>query len=457
MSKKLARLAILVSAMMLIIGIIPAMAQDRIVVVWYVGLGAGGQAEQVEAQNAVVEAFNASQESIELQLQIVDNNVAYDTLATLIATGQAPGIVGPVGADGSNAFAGNYLNLDPLIEASDYDISQFSPASVEAFRDSEQGLIGLPFATFPSFIYFRKGLFDEAGAPYPPQAYGELYTDVNGNEVEWDMAALRDLAMYMTVDANGNDATMAEFDGETIEQWGFVSQWNEARGISTMFGATSLVDAEGNATLPEAWTNAFNWYYNGIWTDKFIPNASQAGSDLLANGNAFSSGRVAMAHTHLWYTCCVGEINDWDLAIMPSFDGITTAKLHGDSFRLMRTSSDMSMEQQLAGFEVLTYLIGEASNELLLVYGGMPARAEDTEGFFATLDENFTQGVNWQVAIDSLAYADSPNHEYNMPNYLKAKDRIGAFQSLVESTPDLDVAAELATLVADLDIIFNEE
>lgn len=457
MSKKMARLFIVFTVLMLAIGIIPAMAQDKTVIVWYVGLGAGGQPEQIEAQNAVVEAFNASQDRIELQIQIVDNNVAYDTLATLIATGQAPNIIGPVGADGSNAFAGNYLDLEPLIAESGYDLSQFSPASVEAFRYPGQGLIGLPFATFPSFIYFRKSLFDEAGAPYPPQEYGVPYVDVNGEEKEWNMETLRELAMYMTVDANGNDATMAEFDASAVEQWGFNSQWNEPRGISTMFGASSLVDEAGNAVLPQAWTDAFTWYYNGIWVDKFIPNASQVGSDILANGNAFSSGRVAMAHTHLWYTCCVGDTNDWDLAVMPSFNGVTTAKLHGDSFRLMRTSADMPLEQQLAAFEVLTYLIGDASDELLLVYGGMPARAEDTEGFFAKLDENFTQGVNWQVAIDSLAYADSPNHEYAMPNYLKAKDRIGAFQSLIESTPDLDIAAELEKLVADLDVIFHEE
>jgi len=49
-------------------------------------LGAGGQPEQIEAQNQVVADFNASHPNIELQIQIADNNVAYDTLATLIAS-----------------------------------------------------------------------------------------------------------------------------------------------------------------------------------------------------------------------------------------------------------------------------------------------------------------------------------------------------------------------------------
>jgi multiple sugar transport system substrate-binding protein len=453
MRNKFLTLALVIAIMLGALSL--SFAQEPVKVVWYVGLGAGGQPEQVEAQNKVVADFNASHPDIVLEIQIVDNNVAYDTLSTLIASaavggGQAPDIIGPVGQDGSNAFAGRYLGLDALIESTGYDVSQFDEGAVEAYRvDGE--LIGLPFATFPTSIYFRRDLFDEAGLNYPPQVYGEPYVMPDGTEVEWTMDTLREVAMMLTVDSNGADATMDDFNAESIEQWGFISQWNEPRGISTMFGASSLVAEDGNAQLPQAWVDAFNWYYNGMWADHFIPTASQDGSDLLAAGNAFSSGRVAMAHTHLWYTCCVGTINTWDMAVMPSHNGVTTAKLHGDTFRILNTTQNPE-----AAFEVLTYLLGEAAPTLLQVYGGMPARAEQTEAFFAALDETFPQGVNWQVAVDSLAYADSPNHEYNMPNYLKAKDRIGAFQTLYGGDGALDINAALETLVADLDAIFDE-
>jgi len=450
MNSKFSRISLLIVVLSLFLGALSVNAQEPVKIVWFVGLGAGGQPEQIEAQNKVVADFNASQSEIVLEIQIVDNNVAYDTLSTLIAAGQAPDIVGPVGNDGSNAFAGLYLGLDALIESSGYDLSQFDEAAVESFRVNGE-LIGLPFATFPSMIWYRTDLFDEAGLNYPPANYGEMYVMPDGTEVEWTMDTLREVAMMLTVDANGNDATMEEFDPEAIEQWGFVSQWNEPRGISTMFGANTLVDAEGNAQLPEAWTIAFNWYYNGIWTDHFIPNDAQIGSDVLAAGNAFASGRVAMAHTHLWYTCCVGDIATWNLAAMPSHNGVVTAKLHGDTFRILSSTKNPE-----AAFTALTYLLGEAAPQLLQVYGGMPARAEQTEAFFATLDETFPQGVNWQVAVDSLAYADSPNHEYNMPNYLKAKDRIGVFQTLMGGTEGLDINAEMEKLVADLQVIFDE-
>jgi hypothetical protein len=43
-----------------------------------------------------------------------------------------------------------------------------------------------------------------------------------------------------------------------------------------------------------------------------------------------------------------------------------------------------------------------------------------------------------------------------MPNFLKASDRYGTFGSLYQSTPDLDLDAELDTLVSDLQGIFDE-
>jgi multiple sugar transport system substrate-binding protein len=55
---------------------------DGVEIRWFVGLGAGAQPEQIAAQEAVVEEFNASQSEIVLVLETVENDVAYETLAT---------------------------------------------------------------------------------------------------------------------------------------------------------------------------------------------------------------------------------------------------------------------------------------------------------------------------------------------------------------------------------------
>src|SRR5215468_10704833 len=137
----------------------PAAAGGRTVIKWYVGLGTGGDPKQIDVQRKVVDQFNKQQEKIYVALQIVDNRVASTTLATQIAAGNVPDIVGPVGTVGRATFDGNWLDLNPLIAANSVDLSVYEPAVVQSYNLPGQGQIGLPFAVYPSFIYYNKDLF----------------------------------------------------------------------------------------------------------------------------------------------------------------------------------------------------------------------------------------------------------------------------------------------------------
>src|SRR5207237_2249907 len=123
--------------------------------------------KQIEVQRRVVDSFNRSQNNIYLALQIVSNTVASTTLATQIAAGNVPDIVGPVGTAGRASFDGNFLDLTDLIQANNVNLNVYDPAVVRAYNLPGQGQIGIPFAVYPSYIYFNKDLFDEAGLPYP--------------------------------------------------------------------------------------------------------------------------------------------------------------------------------------------------------------------------------------------------------------------------------------------------
>jgi hypothetical protein len=87
----------------------------------------------------------------------------------------------------------------------------------------------------------------------------------------------------------------------------------------------------------------------------------------------------------------------------------------------------------------------------------MPAIPEYQPDFFAALDEKFPQGVNWDVAIESLNYPDIPSHEEWLPNNSLAVVRADQLWNLLETEPGLDVDAEIDRLLADLDVIFNTE
>lgn len=444
-------MGVVIVSIMLMAAIAPGLtnAQDPVTIRWYVGLGTGGNAEQVAAQEALVEEFNATHPNINLEIEIVDNDQAYDQLKTYLSAGEAPDIVGPVGIRGSNEFDGLWLDLQPIVDETGYDLSQWSQSLVDFYRVEGQGLVGLPFAVYPQIFYYNRDLFDEAGLEYPPHAFGEPYADGE----PWDFEKVRELGMYLTVDANGNDATSEEFDPENIVQFGFVDQWmTDTRRVGTMFGAGSIIDEEGNAVMPEQWRAAINWLYNGIWVDHFMPSNAYLQSDLLAADNAFSSGNVAMAQTFTWYTCCIDAAVNWDIAVVPSYNGTTTAALHADTFRVLA-----STEHPAEAFEVLTYLVGEGSLPLLTAYGALPSRVEDQEAYFAAQEEKYVQGVDWNVIVESLAYPDIPSHEANMPNFAKADDLLGsAFPSLFRTDGSLDINAEIDNMLADLQLIFDE-
>jgi multiple sugar transport system substrate-binding protein len=433
-----------------------APAAEAVEIRWFVGLGAGSDEPTFAAQEAVVEEFNASQDDIELILEIVDNDVAYDTLATQIAAGNAPDVVGPVGIRGRDSFKGAWLDLQPLLDAANYDLSDFDPAMVEFYHVVEEGQLGVPFAIFPSFVIYNKDLFDEAGLAYPPHEHGAPYVDADGAELEWNMDTLRDLAMLLTVDANGNDATSPDFDPENIVQFGWMNQFTDPRGIGTFFGSGNLVDEAGNAQIPEAWQEAWKWTYEGYWTDYFIPNGPYGGADFLQGpGGPFSSGNLAMVHLHMWYVAswALGDVDfAWDLAATPSYEGTITAKMHADTFGIMRTSKHPE-----EAFEVLTYLLSEeVAPDLLNIYGGMPARLNMQADWLANYGEtNFPDmDVDWQVVVDAMAYADNPNHESWMPSFLETTDRYNEFWNLISNEPGLDMDAEMETLLADLETIF---
>ena len=418
---------------------------------WFCCLGAGDDPAQVPTEEAVVAAFNESHDNIELVLEIVDYDTAFDVMSTEIAGGNAPDIVGPVGVSGAEAFHGQWLDLTDLIESTGYDTSQFSEGAVEFFNVGGEGQIGLPFASYPSMLFYHRDMFDEAGLEYPPHAYGDPYI-LDGEEVPWNMDTLQELAKRLTVDEAGNDATSPDFDPETIVQWGYEPQYQDLRAAGSYFGSGSLVaDDPPVATVPEHWAAAWKWLYQAYWEDHTSMTLAQRDAPEQGNGNAYNSGKVAMALTHLWYTCCIGDAGeDWDVAAVPEYNGTTTSNFNADTFRIWGDT-----EHPEEAFEVLTYLIGDASAELLQIYGGMPAIEADQDAFFAGLDETYPQGVDWQVVRDSVAFADNPSFEAFVPNYQEAFEAIVRFGDTLRSTEGLDVDAEIEAFTEELQGIYD--
>ena len=426
---------------------------------WFCCLGAGDNAEtQVPTEERIVEEFNASHDNIELVLEIVDYDSAFDAMSVQVAGGNAPDIVGPVGVSGAEAFHGQWLDLQPLIDSTGYDLSQFPEAAVDFYNIGGEGQIGIPFATYPSVVYYQRDMFDEAGLEYPPQVNGDPYV-LDGEEVEWNFDTFKEVAKRLTVDVNGNDATSADFDPESIEQYGYDPIFQDLRAIGSYFGSGALVAEDGvTAQVPDPWRQAWIWHYENIWTDNVTMNAALRDAPEFGNENPFNAGRAAMAMSHLWYTCCVSPVDEagdpidpnWDVAVIPANDGTVTSNFNADTFRIWGET-----EHPEEAFEVLTYLVGEASTDLLGIYGGMPARTADQDSYFASLEERWTQGVNWQVVKDMVEFADNPSFEGWTPAYQETFAAIVSFGDTLRTDDSLDIEAAIDDFEAEIQAIFD--
>jgi multiple sugar transport system substrate-binding protein len=439
-----------------------AQPAEKIKVRWFVGLGTGTNAEQVAVQEEVVKDFNASQDRIELVLEIVPYDAARDTLSTQIASGNGPDIVGPVGWGGSNDFYGQWLDLAPYIEKAKFDTSIFDPALVKFYQvEGEQ--VGLPFAVFPGAIYFVPAMFDEAGLAYPPQKYGEKY-ELDGKMVDWNWDTVTEVAKRLTVDKNGNNAKSPNFDRTQIVQVGYSPQWQSILSVATFYDGAAKIysgDKKGEykSTLPDGWKQAWKWYYDGMYgPEPFIASGPLAGSPEFGGGNVFNSGKAAMGLTQTWYTCCLGEFKnagyEFQLGIQPmGADGQVNGRIDADTFRIWKGTKNPE-----AAFEVLAYLITTGGDKLLPIYGAMPAIASKTEAFFAvkSADYPFVTKASWDVFVQGLAYPDTPSAEQYQPNSIEANARFSTFVDLLNNTPNLDFEAEYKKLVDDLNVIYNK-
>ncbi|MGB7540342.1 MAG: extracellular solute-binding protein, partial [Anaerolineales bacterium] len=385
-----------------------------------------------------------------LTAKIFSTTEAAESLRREMSSENPPDIVGPVGIALLSQFPGGWLDLTDRIEKTDYDLTDFDPALVDMYRFGSEGLISLPFALFPSALWYNKPLFDDAGIAYPPH---DWETEYQGKD--WDYSALRDIARKLTLDQQGRSAAQSGFDPEAVSQFGFSTHWTTLRGQWSYFGAGTFTDERGKAVIPEVWRNAARWYYDGIWKDRFIPSMPEIFSEELGNGNPFASGNLAMMPQNLWYTCCVGSA-DWDAAAIPSFEGgRPVAKYHADSFAISKNSKNPQ-----GAFDVISLFLGRYALELRKAFGydlcSFPGRISLQPDSIALLRSRFP-GVDFQVFLEGLNYLDQPNHESGLPNFMAAEAVYEGFRNRYESEGNLNLDAELDALRLDLQAVFDQE
>ena len=137
------------------------------------------------------------------------------------------------------------------------------------------------------------------------------------------------------------------------------------------------------------------------------------------------------------------------MAATPSYQGQTTAAFNADTFRILKSSKHPD-----EAFKVLTYLL--ENQDLLKLYGGMPAVESKQDAFLQTLQADYKQTIDWNVAKEGVKYADVPNFESYMPAYNQTLDLLNKFGTKWQATPGLDIDTEIADLKTQMQAIWDK-
>jgi multiple sugar transport system substrate-binding protein len=114
---------------------------------------------------ALVDEFNASQNEIEVKLDVYNWADGHDTLVTQISGGQAPDL-----ANGNAQWVGEWSGINEVAPLNDLlpkeFLANFVPAGLEAFTIDGK-LMAMPYFLDPRALYYRKDLFEKAGLKAP--------------------------------------------------------------------------------------------------------------------------------------------------------------------------------------------------------------------------------------------------------------------------------------------------
>ncbi len=373
---------------------------------------------------AAIEDFNAEYPDIEVEILPHAGGDWHSKVLTWIAAGELPDVYM---ADSSfiplYVEAGGLENLRPYIEGENgfdpYEV--FYPGVYEnGFYQGDPYVLAKDYSTVA--IYANKKLFDAAGIELPEEG--------------WTYDDLLDVAMQLTVDANGNNAASPDFDPENIVQYGMDHRGGWWRGFQTVvysFGSHTISDDgttfDGYMNSPET-IAALEWMRDAIHVYHVAPTNEFMTALPSGSMQAFLDGQFAMVFgMGPWFLGMLEETPGFEWAILPMPEG--PGGHHGAvcwaGFGLAPTSKNKDEAWLL--LKALGTEIGQRH------YG------EHALSSMPTIMEEKTDHPFWSVFIKEAEYLDSLD-DLKSQYYLQC---IGddAFTSVIfgETGADLDIAA----------------
>jgi multiple sugar transport system substrate-binding protein len=301
---------LLVSMFTLTFGTMFTSAQDDVV---QITLGSWDDENGNVRHQAAIADFEAQYPNISVEILPNPGGDWHTRILTLIAAGELPDVYM---ADSSfvplYVESGGLTNLRPFIEDPEVGFNPddvFFPSVYEnGFYQGDPYVLAKDYSTVA--VYANRAYFDAAGIELP--AEGWTYDD------------LLDVAMQLTVDANGNNAASVDFDPDNVVRWGMDHRGDWFRSFeSNIYSFGSHTISEDGTTLDgylnsEESIAAMEWMRDAVHEYHVAPTANTISAFEGGAMQAFVSGDIAMVFgMGPWFLGMLEEQPGFEYAILP--------------------------------------------------------------------------------------------------------------------------------------------
>ena len=178
-------------------------------------------------------------------------------------------------------------------------------------------------------------------------------------------------------------------------------------------------------------------------------------SGALFADDPMSPGIVANWEIQSWIEYAYPTWNEafnWDIAAIPSMNGLINAQADFDIFTITKSS-----KHPKEAWEVAKWLIApEQMTRLAPSYGCIPSRKSLAASWLEEKQALYPN-VDFQVIIDAMAYADFPiNHEGWTPAFNQVVDAFTVVEQSILESKDADVPALLDAAQAEIQGYLDE-
>lgn len=302
-------------------------AGDAVTVTWFVR----DDAIVNPWEDQMVASFNEANPGIEVEWISGGTGDEREAKFTAMFAGGTPP---DVFASWQNAGFGDYaarnlmLDLQPFVDNSaDLDLSTIPAALMDTYK-REGALLGIPFASGASYLFYNKKAFDDAGLPYPTTSW---------DDPNWTWEAFIEVARQLTTSYGNPDAQYGGNVGfwpSNAINWLFDSDLYPEEAYTTGLFTESPADSENSI-------RAFQSQADLMWKEQVAP-APALSDAMSAVGDPFKTGKIVMNLNGVWGFWVYSDITDFEVGAAAFPVGLNTNKpvIFTDPWMIARESKN---------------------------------------------------------------------------------------------------------------------